>query len=155
MADVEMSLAEFGDWCHQVGDIQAEELKGAFPDVEKTIRMGIEDLFTMEASADGEAWPERKVKGDGHQLLDDNGALRAAATGRGPGSISQVNYPAELQVGVEAAGPGGLPGARRHQYGDSPPGIRQREFIGVSDDTADVATKRVADEVMKKIDELK
>lgn len=153
---MELTVEQFVAACERAAGLVAEDLAGSFPDVETIVRMGIEDNFDNERSAadfwgGGGQWPERKVKGDGHPLLNESGALRAAATQKGAvGSVSRIEGDT-LEVGVEASGPGGLPGARRHQYGDSPPGIRQREFVGISDDTLEFVAERVAEELVRKL----
>lgn len=154
---MDLSVEQFAEACEKLANLAASDLQPAFADVEQIVRMGIEDNFDNQSTADGNAWPPRKKPGDGHPLLIESGALKAAALGRGEGSVSRIAEATmstcELQIGVEAVpgGPGGIPGARRHQYGDTPPGIRAREFIGISDETLDFVCERVGDELLSKL----
>ncbi len=125
-----MNVEDFAAACDVVGEFYVDD--DTLAECRDAIRAGIKENFERKATSDGASWPPRKKPGDGHPLLDESGALKAAATSDAIGSIAELGNNT-VTVGVEAAGPGGLPGARRHQYGDDPPGIRQREFIGISD----------------------
>lgn len=126
--------------------------EGVFADIEELLRIGIGDNFENQATADGASWPARKRRGDGHPLLDDTGALKAAATGTGAGSVSRVVGGDELQIGVEKIDLGGLMGAAVHQYGHTYSDGRvmpKREYLSISDETAEQAAALVLDRVME------
>lgn len=149
-----MNVDEFSQFCERVGEITGESvLHACADDLENIVRMGVDDNFANEATADGSAWPKRKRQGDGHPILTDTGALRAGATEKGAtGSVSRLGGET-LEIGVDAlqGGPGGLPGARVHNFGYPEKNIPQREYMAVSDSVVDFLEERTADEVMKVI----
>ena len=101
--------------------------------------------FERATSPDGASWPARKVAGDGHPLLDELGALKAAATGTGPGYVERVTD-RELVLGVDkSVDLGGIPGAGVHNFGFR--NIPQREFLGAADDHLEKLDQAIADGV--------
>jgi hypothetical protein len=101
----------------------------------------------------GSAWPPRKDPGDGHPLLIETGALQAAATGKHAASVHRIVDRTELQLGVDpgASNEGGIPWAVTHQEGNPAVNIAQREFAGISDETADKCAEIVADHKLAEI----
>lgn len=76
---------------------------------------GIASCFDGKQGPDGEIWPARMEIKKTHPLMNESGALRAAATG-GAGHIKEV-YPRAVVTGVRKADTGSLAGAAIHQYG--------------------------------------
>ena len=144
-------VEEFGAACEATAGVVGVVPDGVFVDIEEILRMGIDDNFNNQATADGVSWPARKRIGDGHPLLDDTGALKAAAIGEGAGSVSRVVGGDELQIGVEKIELGGLMGTAVHQYGYPERNIPQREYLSISDDTADQAADLVLDRIFEEI----
>jgi phage gpG-like protein len=124
-----------------------EVLKGP---VLEEIRGGIRDNFASQSGPAGEAWPARKVKGDGHALLQDTGALMRAATGTGPGKVLDVT-PRTLSTGVDKSEQlGGIPGAGVHQFGYR--NIPARPYLGASEERLDKVEELIADRGLEMID---
>lgn len=123
-----------------------ETLKGPVLD---EVRGGIRENFASESGPDGESWPARKARGDGHPLLQDTGALMQAATG-GSGNVTNVTA-RELSTGVDkGVVQGGIPGAGAHQYGYGK--IPARPYLGASEQRLDAAGEAIADRGFELID---
>ena len=111
----------------------------------------IVDNFVHAQSPDGIAWPERKRIGDGHPLLvethtADAGSLFNAATGKGRGHIDRIEENV-LVIGVDkSVKGGGIPGAGVHNYGFP---AKQREFLGIGQETTDECVELFADQLLK------
>lgn len=155
-----MTPEDFRRHCERVGRLTGQEiLKACSDDIEQTLHLGIEDNFAYETSADGVGWPARKRQGDGHPLLNESGALKAAATQKGaPGNISKVEGDT-LTVGVDpiSNGSGGVPGARRHHRGDAfegPGAMPTRPFMEVSEKVVDYSVEQAADAIIEIIKKL-
>lgn len=114
-------------------------------EVRPLVLQSIRDNFNSSAGADGAAWPARKIAGDGHPLLIQAGTLLQAATGAGPGHVTEADA-RELSVGVntEAAG---LGGARAHQFGSVQQNIPARPYLDARDDALEAAGEAIADRV--------
>lgn len=141
---------EFSGMAESFGDDQADALR----ECTGVVRAGIAENFQQSRSSSGQSWPARKDPAAGnHPLLIKDGKLLAAATGKGAGSVARVVDQQTLEVGVDpdAGTAGSVKGARRHQYGDTPPGILARPFIGVSDSAADKCAEVVADHALREI----
>lgn len=106
-----------------------EDLKGP---IRSEVLKGHRANFNSSASPDGANWPPRKVRGDGHPLLMDTGALMQAATGGGAGHVTEVSD-GELFTGVDTrVKQGGIPAAGIHNYGRGK--MPKREFLGVTEE---------------------
>ena len=148
LAVAEFTPEEFVQECAEAALMQPGDLPDAFADVTDIIRRGIADNFSMEQTADGIGWPARKRIGDGHPLLDDTGALKAASLGEGPGAVERIVDGCELQLGVEKIDLGGLPGAAVHQFGYPDKNIPQREYLAMSEATIDETVEAIADHLL-------
>lgn len=129
----------------QAKQLESVDLTGFLGDVARPLVLqGERDLFTSSVSPDGQAWAPRVILGDGHPILMDKGNLLQAATGGGPGHISQI-MPRELVLGVE----GDVSGAHWHTVGTSrmPP----RPFMGATESTEELIEERLADFVLDQV----
>lgn len=123
------------------GDFR-EVLGGAVRD---RVLQSFRDNFTGSRSASGEVWPPRKIRGDGHPLLIESGALLQAATGGGAGHVSEVT-PRELSLGVDRdVKQGGIPGAAVHNFGFARFNIPRRAYHEARDDALDEIEETIAD----------
>ncbi len=136
-----------------LGDSFGQSIPAILDACRQPLREGLDDNFSRRGRADGSAWPARKDPGDGHPLLEETGALRAATTTEGAeGHIERI-ADGTLTMGVDrdASKSGGIPGARVHQHGYPPRNIAEREFVAISAATADrcaeIAADRLAAEV--------
>lgn len=102
------------------------------------------DHFTSSVSPDGQAWAPRVILGDGHPILVDKGDLLQAATGGGPGHISQIAA-RELVLGVQ----GDVSGAIYHTTGTSR--MPARPFMGAKESTEEIIEDRLADFVLDRV----
>ena len=166
----ELTVEQFAAACNRIAGMEPADVPAAFDAAERIVLDGVGDNFAREQTADGMGWPPRKDPGDGHPLLNDTGALLAAAIGKGMGAVKRIVDGCELQLGVEVAEEGSLAGAMIHQEGgvivpvnkkvlswvDSG-GTRhfakrvvipQREYMAMSEETIDKATEAVADELL-------
>ena len=114
---------------------------------------GVERNFQQSQSARGDSWPARKDQGDGHPLLIDTGDLMTSAIGAG--TVVQVGA-TEMSIDLPPGQSGtSRAGVRRHEFGDQEimgqDGILARPYFGVSEETADECTKRIADNVMDQL----
>lgn len=139
-----MTPHEFAREMGQFGEaLVAAPLRPAMEAARGLLRQNVRDNFTSSAGPDGQAWPARKTVGDGHPLLMDTGALMQAATGGGAGAMSIVEDRA-VEIGVDASvRQGGIPGARRHEFGGG--GIPARPYLGASEPTLDKIGETIAD----------
>jgi len=139
---VENLAAELNEMNQRLATASLEDaLRSCLP----VLRAGEADNFSRAIDSDGNAWPPRKEVGDGHPLLNDTGALLAAATGTGPGAVDHVE-PRELAFGVDkGVDLGGLPGAAVHQNGYPPFNIPQREWLYANEETLDKSAEEFAD----------
>ena len=87
----------------------------AMDECHKHLVQGIASMFDGKHGPDGDPWPARREVKKTHPLLNESGALRAAATG-GAGHVKEI-YPRDLVVGVSKQSTGSLAGAAIHQYG--------------------------------------
>ncbi len=109
------------------------------------MRQAVRDNFTSSATPDNANWPPRKLKGDGHPLLIDTGALLQAATGGGAGHIEQIDA-REVAMGVDGRV---IPYAATHNYGRG--AIPQREYAGLRPDHVDACLDLIADGLLQEI----
>jgi phage gpG-like protein len=120
----------------------------------RPVIQSIRDAFNSSASPYGSAWPPRKITGDGHPLLMDKGNLIQAATGGGPGHVHDVETTegggADLCVGVSLDV---IPYARAQALGYSPRNLPARNFLGLSDQQADVCEKIISEGMEQRFDE--
>jgi phage gpG-like protein len=114
-----------------------DRIDGVLNDMTPLVYSDIEDNFLGAKTPDGNSWPARKDPKPTHPLLILSGQLaEAATTPNAPGSVCEVAN-GELKIGVNKdGGGGGIAGAARHNYGDASPGILQREFLGLTEETA-------------------
>lgn len=99
-------------------------------DVRELVLESFAENFAESSSASGAAWPPRKPRpdDDGHPLLIETGALRAAAIGEGPGHVTRLDK-REIEVGVDPSVKlGGIPGAKAHQFGYPDNNLPARPF---------------------------
>ncbi len=137
----------------------AGPLDGPLGAVGIVIQEGLAENFSSESGADGTIWPDRKGEDElGHPILIETGALLAAATGTGAGSIHRVANGRTLEVGVDKSTKiGGVPGAGVHNFGHPPFNIPynnpggNREWCYASSATADKAVVVLADTVLKEV----
>jgi phage gpG-like protein len=115
------------------------------------MREAVSSNFDYRSGPDGMAWPERKDNKP-HPLLEETGALRAAATEDGAGHIERIEGN-ELQFGVSPSGSseGGIPGAGVHNFGYPEKNIPQREFLGVSEEHEEAIGEIFADWLVEEI----
>jgi phage gpG-like protein len=114
-------------------------------DVRPLLLQSTRDTFNSQADAQGNAWPERKVAGDGHPLLWESGSLLKAAAGEGAGHVSDVGQQS-LEIGVDkSVEEGGIPGAAVHQFGWPEKNIKARPYIETRDEYLDEAAEVIAD----------
>lgn len=94
---------------------------------------GIRDNFNSSATPDNADWLPRKIKGDGHPLEMDTGALLQAAVGSGSGAIEQMDAH-QLTLGISGEV---VPYAAAQNYGRSEINLPQREYEGVGEEKID------------------
>lgn len=129
------------------GRLQSQSLSGPLTACLQIIREGIAGNFSASAGSRG-GWPMRKDDKP-HPLLQEDGSLLAAATGKGPGAVAEVGD-RELAVGVDkSVDVGGIRGAAVHNFGFGP--IPQREYLWAPDDTLDRVAEVLADGVLSEI----
>jgi phage gpG-like protein len=130
----------------------AAHLDDALRDCVPLVYSDLEDNFLMAHDPDGNSWPDRKDPKPTHPLLILSGQLAEAATSPdAQGSVCKVSD-GELRIGVNKDdGGGGIPGAARHNYGDDPPGILQREFLGLTEESAEKCDDVFADWAIESI----
>ncbi len=112
--------------------------------------------FASQSEPDGGPWPPRKPNkhDDGHPILDDTGALKAAATGVGPGAINEVSA-RELVVGVDKSVElGGIPGVAAHNFGYPPNNLPERHFLSATEATLDECEDVIGDWLEGEIERL-
>lgn len=118
------------------------------------LQAGFGENFDRASSPDGTVWPARKSNRSRRTptgaldegLLDDTGALKAAATGEGAGGVVRVDGGRTLLVGVDkSVDLGGLGGAAVHNFGYSPQNIPQREYLAVSPGVLDACVDTFID----------
>jgi hypothetical protein len=102
------------------GKLASADLSAPLAKCKEVVRREIGENFATQSAPDSKSpWPPRKPRpdDDGHPLLDDTGALKAAATGLGAGGFETVG-PREMQVGIDKSVKlGGIPGAQAHDRG--------------------------------------
>jgi phage gpG-like protein len=97
--------------------------------------------FDTSSDADRSPWPARKNPKPTHPLLILTGALEESATmDQGAGHVSRV-MDREMELGTD------LIYAATHQFGDESRNIAQREFLAISEETADGLVEVIAREV--------
>lgn len=166
---IEQFAAEF----LRQGEDFGRKLAPAMTQCEVIVHAGIADCFARQGGPEGEVWPPRKDPAGKHPLLDESGALKAAATGKGPGAVTRIADDS-LEIGVDASvEQGGLPGAFVHQFGATirpvsklflswvdPLGQRifakqvtipARPYLGFSVDTADRCCEVLADGALEQL----
>jgi hypothetical protein len=125
--------------------LESVDLTGFLGEVARPMILQDErDHFTSSVSPDGVPWAPRVILGDGHPILVEKGNLLQAATGGGPGHISQIGQ-RELVLGVE----GDVSGAIYHTEGTSrmPP----RPFMGATESTEEKIGELLADFVLERV----
>lgn len=121
------------------------DLTPALEDCLELIRLGVADNFQRQADGEGNAWPERKVLGDGHPILAETGRLWGAATGRSEGAVGRIE-PRTLEAGVDPqVKSGGIPGAAAHQFGFPPRNLPARPWLVPPEETLDACQEVLAD----------
>jgi phage gpG-like protein len=113
----------------------------------RAIQQEVRDNFTSSASPDNADWPPRKREGDGHPLLIDTGALLQAATGGGPGTITEI-LDREMNYGVSG---GVIPYAAIHNNGGETRPMPQREYMGMSEVGEEQLAEELAGYLIEKI----
>jgi phage gpG-like protein len=143
----------FGQYASDVtSDLATAPLNDSMERARAAVLQDIRDAFTSGRSPQGAGWPPRKKEGDGHPLLMDTGALLQAATGGGPGHISNLQE-REMTVGVRKAT---IPYAAVHQYGFPGPdklgrmlNIPARPYHGATDESLDAIGEDIAEELLQ------
>jgi phage gpG-like protein len=127
-------------------------------------------MFANQLGPDGEVWPRRRFGSSQHPVLNQTGALMAAATGGG-GSVTRIGY-RSMEFGVQVGSEGSLAGARVHQYGATIyprvkkflsfviDGVRffcrkvtipARPYIGMSIETRDQCRETISEAVLERV----
>jgi phage gpG-like protein len=146
---VEEFAAEFEGLAESFGLDQTATLEACKP----VVLEGIAKNFDTASTSAGSKWPPRKPNpnDDGHPLLQETRALKAAATGQGEGKVGRIEDNT-LILGVDkGVKSGGIPGAAVHQFGYPPRNIAQREYLGFSEAVLDECENIAADHAMKEI----
>lgn len=115
----------------------------------KAMQAGQDENFGKQATREGAAWAPRKPPAGNWPILNKTGALRAAATGQGPGAIQEVTD-RSATVGVDASvviHGGGVHAAGFHQSGTAR--MPARPFIGASDAIEEAIGEVIADAGLK------
>ena len=119
---------------------------------------GISQHFVQAQSSGGIPWPPRKDPKPQHPLLNETGALLAAAIGRGGASVHRIVDGRVLELGIDpaAATIGSIRGARRHQWGDDlirpGGGILARPYMGINEQVADACVEVIADHAIREFE---
>lgn len=142
-----MGLAELGADLAGIGQALeggsfAEALRGPVRD---QVAAGIEDNFNSQSGPEGQAWPPRKLIGDGHPLLIKSGALKAAAMGGGKGGTTEVTD-RELTLTAD------LPYTGVHHRGSPKQNIPARPYMGVPERYLDAVDEAIADRALQLIE---
>jgi len=143
--------------------IEFEELEAHFWDISDALENGdfepvfrsdvrgellgaVRDNFNSSTDAAGNAWPARKIVGDGHPLLIDRGDLMQAATGGGPGHVTEIDA-RSIAIGVDKEGGSArsLRGAAVHQFGYPPRNIPARPYLEADQEALDRIEEQIAD----------
>jgi phage gpG-like protein len=127
--------------------VDKEPVNAALEKCRNLVLCDIADNFAKSMSPNGEAWPPRKIEGDGHPLLIETSALLDAATGNGAGSIDQLEG-RMLELGVDGSI---IPYAATHNFGDPGRNIPQREFAGAQEATLEECAEILAEEMLKRL----
>lgn len=133
---------EFAKRCEGIAS-SGVPLRPAVEMCKEVLLMAIDDCFLRRQNPSGTPWPGRKDSKP-HPLLEESGALRAAATSQAPGHIEEITDHSAT-VGVEKIELGGLMGALAHQFGYAKGNIPKREFLGISTDAMDICAEETAD----------
>ncbi len=142
-----MTIDEFAAELDDVARrIDNEPADVALEQCRNLILCDITDNFDKSTSPDGTAWPPRQLAGDGHPLLIETRALIDAATGKGAGSMSEIDG-RELQLGIDGSI---IPYAATHNFGDPVRNIPQREFIGAKEETLKECGDLIADDLLNR-----
>ena len=131
--------------------LERGDLFEAFQECREEILDSVDENFQRRGSPDG-PWPPR-ADNLPHPLVEESGALRAAATGHGPGHVT-VWEDRGFYVGVDVgAAPtaaatngadlGGVPGAGVHQFGLAP--VPARPFMDPAEDALERCETIIAD----------
>lgn len=110
---------------------------------------GHQQNFDSQSTRDGTPWAPRKPPTGDWPILDKTGALKAAATGTGPGHVQEVGD-REAMIGVDGSvvvHGGGVHAAPLHQSGTAR--MPARPFVGASDAIEEEIGERVADAVLR------
>ena len=118
----------------------AETLRGP---VREQMTTAVEENFANVQGPEGQAWPARKVAGDGHPLLVKSGTLKAEAT-RGQAEATDR----ELTLTVD------LVYAATHQYGRADANIPARPYLGASERHLDRIGEIVGERGQQLLDEV-
>jgi len=119
------------------------------------IQEGIARNFSRQTDSDGAPWPDRVGEDDiAHPMLIETGALLAAATGTGAGSIRRVVNGRAVEVGVDkSVEMGGIPGAAVHNFGHEFGAFKvpQREWLYATGEVLDEAAAVFAEQAEKEL----
>lgn len=142
--------------------LKGDALKPALGEALKPVLENLAANFEQSQTAAGQAWVERKNKGDGHPLLIDTGRLISSVLGddvglasnsrpNEGGSSEHVRVVEDDHAYIAST----VPYAATHEHGDDSRNIPQRQFMGVDGNTVDAIVGVLADAVLKRIgDEL-
>ena len=99
-----------------------------FKECAQELRQGLAENFAAKTDAQGNAWPPRKVQGDGHPLMVETGALLLAAASQGSGDHIEKVAGDELLIGVTREIQG-IPKAAALNFGFEKRNLPPRQFI--------------------------
>jgi hypothetical protein len=140
-------------WIADVCDkLQSADLGASMNECLPLLSEGFARNFLNQAGSTGGGWPARKRVGDGHELLNETGALAGATQVGGSGNVSETTG-RTLAIGVDkSVRDGGIPGAAAHNFGypdkNIPP---QREFLYADDETLDRMAETIADGALEAV----
>jgi len=146
-------LKEFVESVRRIATTVGDDLEKPVRACVPILRAAVDLNFANRTTPDRGTWPARKDPGPTHPLLVLSGALRAAATQEGaPGHVERMVGNNEVEYGLNTGTDlGGIPGAGRHNFGDDPPGIRQREYLGANEDHVDAMAEEFADWLLQEV----
>lgn len=122
--------------------MESEPLIEPMRRVKEFAHQSVRDQFTGSKTPEGQSWPPRKRRGDGHPLLIDTGKLLQSATGGGEGRVNEVT-PRQFKVGTR------VEHAKFHQHGTKY--IPRRPFMGMSEQRLQEAEESLADSLLEVI----
>lgn len=115
-----------------------------FVECAQELRQGMAENFAAQTDAQGNAWPPRKIQGDGHPLLVDKGSLLLAASSQGAADHIEELGEDELLIGTRQEIEG-IPKAAALNFGFEKRNLPARQFIYGRGDRVDNCADILAD----------